>query len=105
MEPAIVCFVTAPDAEKAAALARALVEDRLAACVNIVEPVRSIYRWEGKVEDEREALLVVKTTAAAFERLRERVLALHPYQCPEIIALPIAQAHAPYLAWLAGSVE
>jgi len=101
MTEALVVFVTTPTAERAAELARALVEERLAACGNVVPGLRSIYRWEGKVHDEGEALLVLKTTRARFEALRERVLALHPYQVPEVIALPIEAGSAPYLAWIA----
>jgi len=101
MTEALVVFVTTPTAERAAELARALVEERLAACGNVVPGLRSIYRWEGKVHDEGEALLVLKTTRARFESLRERVLALHPYEVPEVIALPIEAGSAPYLAWIA----
>ena len=99
---ALVVLVTAPTPERAAEIARALVEERLAACGNVVPGVRSIYRWQGKVEDESEALLVLKTTRARFEALRERVLALHPYQVPEVIALPVEAGSAAYLAWIAG---
>ncbi len=105
MTEAIVVLVTTPTPERAAEIARAVVEERLAACGNVVPGLRSIYRWEGKVEDEPEALLVVKTTAGRFERLRERVLAMHPSACPEIVAVPSALGHAPYLEWLVGSVE
>jgi periplasmic divalent cation tolerance protein len=103
-EGCVVVLVTAPAEEKAAEIGRALVSERLAACVNVVPAVRSIYRWEEQVADERESLLVIKTTAAAFERLRARVLSLHPYRCPEIIALPVALGHADYLAWLGACV-
>jgi periplasmic divalent cation tolerance protein len=99
---AIVVLVTTPTPERAAEIARALVEERLAACGNVLPAIRSIYRWEEKVQDEAEALLVLKTTRARFEALRERVLALHPYQVPEIIALPVEAGSAPYLAWIAG---
>ena len=98
---ALVVLVTAPDPEKAAKIARVLVEERLAACGNVLSGLRSIYRWEGKVQDEREALLLLKTTRARFEALRARVLALHPYQVPEVIALPVEAGSAPYLAWIA----
>lgn len=101
MTDAIVVLVTAPTPEKAAELARALVEERLAACGNVVPGLRSIYRWEGTVEDEAEALLLLKTSRARFEALRERVLALHPYAVPEVIALPVVAGSAPYLAWIA----
>jgi periplasmic divalent cation tolerance protein len=102
MTDALVVLVTAPTPERAAEIARALVEERLAACGNVVPGLRSIYRWEGKVQDEPEALLVLKTTRARFEALRARVLALHPYQVPEVIALPVEAGSAPYLAWIAG---
>jgi len=98
---ALVVLVTAPDPEKAAEIARVLVEERLAACGNVLSGLRSIYRWEGNVQDEREALLLLKTTRARFEALRARVLALHPYQVPEVIALPVEAGSAPYLAWIA----
>lgn len=101
---ALIVLVTTPSAEQAAALARSLVEEGLAACGNVLPGVRSIYRWQGAVCDEQEALLVLKTQRAAFEALRARVVALHPYECPEVIALPIEAGHAPYLAWIAGNV-
>ncbi len=102
MTDALVVLVTTPTPERAAELARALVEERLAACGNVVAGLRSIYRWEGKVQDEAEALLVLKTTRARFEALRDRVLALHPYEVPEVIALPVEAGSARYLAWIAG---
>jgi periplasmic divalent cation tolerance protein len=98
---ALVVLVTTPTPERAAEIARALVEERLAACGNVVPAIRSIYRWEGKVQDEQEALLVLKTTRARFDALRARVVALHPYQVPEVIALGVEAGHAPYLAWIA----
>jgi periplasmic divalent cation tolerance protein len=98
---ALLVLVTAPDPDKAAEIARALVEERLAACGNVLSGLRSIYRWEGKVQDEPEALLLLKTTRARFEALRARVLALHPYQVPEVIALPVEAGSAAYLAWIA----
>lgn len=104
MTDALVVLVTAPDAEVAARLARTLVEDRLAACGNVLPGLRSIYRWEGQVHDEPEALLLLKTTRARFEALREAVLRLHPYQVPEVIALPVEAGSAPYLAWLSAQV-
>jgi periplasmic divalent cation tolerance protein len=101
---ALVVLVTTPDVEAAAALARALVEARLAACGNVVPGLRSIYRWEGQVHDEPEALLILKTTSARFEALRDEVLRRHPAQVPEVLALPVVASSAPYLAWLAGQV-
>jgi periplasmic divalent cation tolerance protein len=104
MTDALVVLVTAPDAEAAAGLARALVEERLAACGNVVPGLRSVYRWEGAVRDEPEALLLLKTTRDRFEALREAVLRLHPYQVPEVLALPVEAGSAPYLAWLSAQV-
>jgi periplasmic divalent cation tolerance protein len=102
---ACVVLVTCPTAERAAEIARVLVEERLAACGNVVPGLRSIYRWEGKVQDDAEALLVLKTTRERFEALRDRVLALHPYQVPEVVALPIEAGSAPYLAWIAAETR
>ena len=104
MTDALVVLVTTPSPERAAEIARALVEERLAACGNVVPGLRSIYRWEGKVQDDAEALLVLKTTRARFEALRDRVLALHPYEVAEVIALPVEAGSAPYLAWLGAQV-
>ncbi len=105
MTDAIMVFVTAPTADKAAELARALVEEGLAACGNVVPGLRSIYRWEGKVHDEPEALLLLKSRAPLFEALRERVVALHPYQCPEVLRLDVEEGHAPYLQWIRDNVR
>jgi periplasmic divalent cation tolerance protein len=102
---AVVVLVTCPTADRAAEIARALVEERLAACGNVVPGLRSIYRWEGKIQDDAEALLVLKTTRERFEALRDRVLALHPYQVPEVIALPIEAGSAAYLAWIAAETR
>lgn len=104
MTDALAVLVTAPDADTAARIARTLVEERLAACGNLVPGVRSIYRWEGAVHDEAEVLLVLKTTTGAVDRLRARVVELHPYSVPEVLALPVSAGHEPYLAWLRGGV-
>ena len=98
-------FVTAPTAEKAAELGRTLVEEKLAACVNVVPGLRSIYTWEGKLEDTAEALMLVKTRAEQFEALRARVVALHPYQCPEVLKVAVDAGHPPYLDWVRGAVR
>ena len=105
MVDALVVLVTAPSPEVAAALARTLVEERLAACGNVLSEVRSIYRWEGQVREDAEALLVLKTTRARLEALRDRVLALHPYDVPEVLALPVEAGSPDYLAWLAGETR
>ncbi len=101
MTDAIVVLVTAPGPDEAARIARAVVEERLAACGNVVPGVRSIYRWQGKIADDSEALLLLKTTRARLEALRARVLALHPYDVPEVLALPVEAGSAAYLAWIA----
>lgn len=95
-----VVLVTAPDAGVAEGLARSLVEQRLAACVNVVPGVRSFYRWEGRVEDAGEWLLVVKTRADRAEALAARVRELHPYELPEILELPVVGGSPAYLGWL-----
>ena len=104
MEGRVVVLCTVGKAEQAEAIARALVEERLAACVNVVPAVVSIYRWQGAVEREEERLLVIKTRAERFEALRQAIVARHPYEVPEIVALPLVAGHAPYLAWLDESV-
>jgi periplasmic divalent cation tolerance protein len=96
----VVVFVTVPNQDVAVALARTLVQERLVACVNIVPGVRSIYAWQGQVCDEAELLCVLKTRGSLFPALRDRVVALHPYEVPEIVALPLAFGHAPYLDWV-----
>jgi periplasmic divalent cation tolerance protein len=100
----ITVLVTCP-VDKAPDLAGELVKARLAACVNIINGVRSIYTWKGELCDDAEALLVVKSRAELFKALRARVVELHPYDVPEVIALPIAAGHAPYLDWLEESTR
>ena len=99
-----VLLSTCPPAE-AERLATLLVEGGHAACVNIATRVTSIYRWEGKVHDEPEALLILKTRAPLFEALRQRVVAIHPYQCPEVLRLDVEEGHAPYLQWIRDNVR
>jgi periplasmic divalent cation tolerance protein len=99
-EDFIAVFVTVPSQEVATTLARTLVGEKLVACVNIVPGIRSIYAWQGEMCDEGELLCVLKTRRALFPAVEERVLDLHPYQVPEIIALPLTLAHSPYLGWL-----
>jgi periplasmic divalent cation tolerance protein len=97
---ACLCYVTLGAREDARAIARLLVEERLAAAVNIQGDVRSIYRWQGSIEEAREVVLVVKTRAALVQRLTERVLGLHNYQCPAVVAVPIIGGNPDYLAWI-----
>ena len=96
----MVVFVTCSSEEEAEKIAYSLVEGRLAACVNLISPIRSIYRWEGKIWDETEWLLIIKTEQGRFEELEERVKALHSYSVPEIIGLPIVQGAPSYLSWV-----
>ena len=97
----ILVFVTAPNPEVAGQVARTLVGERLAACVTLLPHVQSVYWWDGKVCDESETLLVAKTQGSSFEALRARILAIHPYEVPEIIAVQLAEGHPAYLAWIA----
>jgi periplasmic divalent cation tolerance protein len=96
----IVAFITASDEKEAAKIAKALVEAKLAGCVNIIKDIRSIYNWQGKIEDEKEVLMVVKTQKLLFDSLVKKVKELHSYTVPEIIALPIIQGSEDYLKWL-----
>jgi len=96
----LVVFCTCPDEASAARIAHALVEERLAACVNRVPGLRSTYRWKDAVHEDSEVLLVIKTAEDRFEALRERVVALHPYELPELIAVKVAAGLAPYLRWI-----
>lgn len=98
-------LVTVPDAAAGEALGRALVEERLAACANVLPGVASVYRWQGEVRRDDEALVILKTTAEGLENLRERVVALHPYEVPEVLALPVVGGHGPYLRWVEEEVE
>jgi periplasmic divalent cation tolerance protein len=101
----VVALSTVGTPEDAERIARALVERRLAACVNVVPGVVSVYRWRGAVCRDEERLLVIKTRAERLEALREALVELHPYEVPELVALPVEAGHAPYLAWLDESVS
>lgn len=100
MDRVLLLLCTCPDDAAAAALARALVEARLAACVNRVPAVASTYRWQGQLVEETEALLLIKTTAARYPELAAKILELHPYSIPELIALPVDQGLPEYLGWV-----
>ncbi len=101
----LMVYVTAATGAEARRIARALVEERLAACVNIMGPIGSLYRWKGAIAESREVAFWAKTTRARFAALRARVCALHSYDVPCVVALPIAAGHRPFLAWIAGSVR
>jgi periplasmic divalent cation tolerance protein len=100
MTETVVVLVTAPTAEKAAEIARALVEEKLAACGNVIPAVRSIYRWEGKVQEDSEALLVLKAPRKRLQELADRVVQLHPYELPEVVGLPIEGGSEKYIDWI-----
>jgi periplasmic divalent cation tolerance protein len=105
MTDKIVVLVTCGSAKEARKIARAMVEQRLAACANILySPVQSVYRWKGSAESAKEFLLIIKTTKARFPKLRAEVKRLHTYDVPEIIALPVATGATDYLAWISESV-
>jgi len=93
-------YVTAPSFEVANEIGRALVEERFAACVNIIPRMHSIYRWQGKIEASTEVVLIAKSRAFLFEQVEKRIMKLHPYDCPCIVAWPISAGHQPYLDWL-----
>ncbi len=95
-----IVMVTAGSAEEAATIGRTLIEERLAACANIVPGIRSIYRWKGKIYDEQEFLIIIKTRTSHFEAVQKRVKELHSYEVPEIISFPVAQGLPQYLEWV-----
>jgi periplasmic divalent cation tolerance protein len=101
----LVVVTTLPDAATAERLAERLVADRLAACVSVFAPVRSVYRWQGAVESAAEVPLLVKTTRDRYPALEAAIRALHPYELPEIVALPVAAGLETYLAWVAEEVR
>ncbi len=96
----IVVLVTTSSAEESSRIARALVEGGLVACANILPEVRSIFRWEGKIEDDRESLMILKSHTDRFEELSNKIKELHSYSVPEVIALPIVDGLRRYLAWI-----
>ena len=98
---AAIVLSTAPDRPTAERIARALVEERLAACVNLIPGLGSIYRWKGKIEHEEEVLCLIKTRKALMTKLTRRLTALHPYDVPEVIAVEVSAGARPYLNWLA----
>jgi len=102
-EEVLVVLTTWPDAEKARAAARTLVEENLAACANIVPGVESIYRWQGKVETSTEVMMVLKTTGARSAELQARITALHSYEVPEIVVLRVSDGLPRYLRWVESS--
>ncbi len=104
MSDVVVGLVTGPGREPLLRLGRTLVEERLIACLNVVDRVTSIYRWEGEVCEELEALGILKTTAARSEAVERRIRELHPYDVPEVLFLTLSSGSAPYLDWVAAEV-
>lgn len=98
-------LTTASSLEESKKIARELVKRRLAACINIIPKIESVYRWEGKVEEAQEFLLLIKTTESAFARVREAIQQFHSYEVPECIALSIEEGSLAYLKWIDESVE
>ncbi len=96
----LLVFTTLPDAESAGTVASALVARRLAACVNILPPGTSVYEWQGEIHQDPEHVLLIKTTETGYAQLQAALLELHPYELPEIIAVPITQGLPPYLRWI-----
>jgi periplasmic divalent cation tolerance protein len=102
---AALVLITCANEEQGASIARTLVEERLAACVNLVGQIRSIYRWQEKIEDDRETLLLVKTARTLLPKIERRVRELHTYDVPEIMALSFDRGSRPYLEWLLAAVS
>jgi periplasmic divalent cation tolerance protein len=105
MEQALLLISNLPDAASAEQVARTLVEKRLAACVNILPAVRSVYRWQGAIEEAAEVTIFIKSSSARYPELEAALKDLHPYQVPELIALPIAAGLPAYLQWVLAETE
>ena len=105
MTDKIVILVTAANADEGRKIARHLVEARLAACVNVLPPIESVYRWQGKTLEEGECLLIIKSAGALFAEIESEIVRLHSYQTPEIICLPIVEGSRNYLQWISESVK
>ncbi|MDR2693297.1 MAG: divalent-cation tolerance protein CutA [Chitinispirillales bacterium] len=100
MKNFVLAYITAKDRAQALSIGRTLVEERLAACVNVIDNMTSVYRWEGEINEDSEAILIVKTSTEKFEALAERVKRLHTYTCPCVISIPIIGGNKEYLDWL-----
>lgn len=101
MPDALIILTSLPDSHSAGQLAERLVHERLAACVNILAPCTSVYRWQGAIETTTEVPLLIKTTTARYAALEAAIVAHHPYELPEIVAVPVQQGLGPYLEWVA----
>jgi periplasmic divalent cation tolerance protein len=105
LRPCVIVLTTFPAEGDAASLAETLVAERLAACVNLLPPMQSVYRWQGEVEQAAERQLIIKTTAASVERLQARLIELHPYDVPEFLVLTVSDVSETYLRWLEESAD
>lgn len=99
MEQVLLLMTNMPDTRSAQALAHVLVQSKMAACVNLLPGVQSVYRWQGKIEQANEVTLFIKTTQARYHQVEQAILAAHPYDLPEVIAMPLT-GHAAYLHWI-----
>jgi periplasmic divalent cation tolerance protein len=97
---ALIIICTCPDQESAERIANHLVDNRLAACVNISSPIKSVYRWQGEIETADEIMLFIKTSASSYEELEQTILSLHPYELPEVLAVPVDKGQQNYLGWI-----
>jgi periplasmic divalent cation tolerance protein len=105
MTDVLVVFCTCSDGDEASRIATVLIESHLAACVNILPEIKSVYRWQGSIETARETLLVIKTTQKRFEVLRDLIVSIHSYDTPEVLAVPVAEGWERYLSWVREGVE
>jgi periplasmic divalent cation tolerance protein len=99
-----VVYMTTGDSTEARAIGKALIESKLAACVNIIDAMQSLYRWEGKLQEDRETVLIAKTTQEKVEDLKKMVVSLHSYDCPCILAFSVSNGHGPFMKWIADQV-
>ena len=97
-------YMTAGDKDEARKIGKALVESNLAACVNIIDPMMSIYQWKGELQEDQETILIGKTTQEKIEALKEKVVSIHSYECPCILTLPVSGGHAPFINWVVDQV-
>ena len=105
MEEVLVVLTNLPDRDSAQRMAHSLIENQAAACVNILSECSSVYRWQGKVESASEVPLLIKTTRSAYPRVEELIRAQHPYELPEIIAIPVSAGLPAYMAWVANETQ
>ena len=97
-------YMTTGDKEEARAIGKALIKSNLAACVNIIDSMNSLYRWEGKLQDDQETILIAKTTQEKIEDLKKKVVSIHSYDCPCILTFPVSDGHAPFMTWIKDQV-